>query len=245
MTRRSRRRLARRVLRRLALAAVRPFGAGALRILVGSCRARVHGWNEHVETEHARGRAVLFALWHNRLLVPVWLFRGLGVHVLVSRHEDGEMITRILERVGFRAVRGSAERSPPKHSKGGIRGLLAMARAGRQGHDLAFTLDGPRGPIYSIAPGVFTLARRAGTPVVPVGIEIARGWRLRSWDRFRVPKPFSRAVCVFGPPLVLPEDEPAARAQLIEAMIRVSREASAELGVEDPFADAGGAPVGG
>ena len=236
-SRSGRKRIGRRILRWLMLRAVNLLGVAAMRLCVGTCRAVVLGWDEHVEAEHARGRAVLFALWHNRLLVPVWLFRGRGIHVLASRHGDGEMITRIVQRLGFSAVRGSAERSPAKRRKGGIRGLLAMARAGRNGHDLAFTVDGPRGPIYSVAPGLFTLARKARTPIVPVGIEISRYWRLGSWDRFRVPKPFSRLVCCFGPALPPAEDDRAAHPRLAEAMTRMSHEAAARLGITHPFAD--------
>jgi lysophospholipid acyltransferase (LPLAT)-like uncharacterized protein len=240
MKKRSRwRKARRRIWRWLALRLVHHLGVVFMRVFVGTCRTRVVGWDEQVASEHRAGRAVIFVLWHNRLIVPVWFFRHRNIHVLVSQHGDGELITRVLRRVGFQAIRGSAERSPGAHAKGGMRALHAMARAGRAGYDLAFTPDGPRGPIYSVAPGLITLARLARLKVVPVGIEIARCWRLRSWDRFRIPKPFSRAVCWFGPGLTIPDDEQTARDAIVEAMLRVTRTAASELGIDNPFADAG------
>jgi len=244
MNKRTWKRARRTVVRRAAFWLVRLLGVIGLRLLVGSCRTRIIGWDEWVETEHAGGRAVLFAFWHNRLLIPAWFFRRRNIHVLVSRHDDAELIARILERIGFVVVRGSAERSPGKSKKGGVRALHVMARRGREGHDLAFTPDGPRGPLYSIAPGLLVLARLTRLKVVPLGIEMARFWRLGSWDRFRIPKPFTKTVCFFGPPLELSRDLTEAHAQLAEAMKAVSEKAAELVGVDDPFDDAGEAVVG-
>jgi lysophospholipid acyltransferase (LPLAT)-like uncharacterized protein len=223
---------------------VRFLGVFCMRLFVGSCRTRIIGWDEWVETEHARGSAVLFAFWHNRLLIPAWFFRGRNIHVLVSRHPDAELMARIVERIGFVAVRGSAERSPGKSKKGGVRALHTLARRGREGYDLAFTPDGPRGPLYSIAPGLLALSRLTRLKVVPLGVEMARFWRLGSWDRFRIPKPFTKTVCFFGPPLELSRDPARAHAQLAEAMKEVSHQAAELVGRKDPFDDAGDAVVG-
>lgn len=238
------RRARRAAARRLVSGFGRFFGVLAVRLLVGSCRTRVVGWDTHVEAEHAAGRAVLFAFWHNRLLVPTWVFRKRDIHVLVSRHGDGALIANILDRLGFVTVRGSAERSQEKRRKGGMQALHRMAKQGRAGYDLAFTPDGPGGPVYSIAPGFLALARLTRLPVVIMGVECERYWRLRSWDSFRVPKPFTRVACCFGPPMELPRDEAAAHAMLDTELRRVSEVAARMVGVEDPFPDAGDTPVG-
>jgi len=193
------------------------------------------GW-AGVEAEHAEGRGVIFVLWHNRLLLPVWFFRHKKIHVLVSRHGDGELIAILLSRFGFVPIRGSADRSG-RRKKGGARALYAMAKSGKEGYDLAFTPDGPRGPVYSLAPGLITLARLSKLKVVPVGIEISRYLRLKSWDRFRIPRPFCRAAFVFGAPIAIREEDGETHTRLAEALEAVSKEAAHLLGVDDPFED--------
>lgn len=220
---------------RLVMWSVRFFGLPILWLVARTSRPLIVGW-EKVEAEHAEGRGVIFAFWHNRLLLPVWFFRHKKIHVLVSRHGDGELIAILLSRFGFVPVRGSADRTGGR-KKGGARALYAMAKSGKEGYDLAFTPDGPRGPVYSIAPGLITLARLSRLKVVPVGIEISRFLRLKSWDRFRIPLPFCRAAFVFGAPVAIMEEDGETHVRLAEALEAVSNEAADLLGVDDPFGD--------
>ncbi|HEU4631157.1 MAG TPA: lysophospholipid acyltransferase family protein [Gemmatimonadaceae bacterium] len=141
----------------------------------------------------AARQPVLFACWHGELLPLLWYHRDQGISVLVSEHSDGEIIARIAQRLGFGAVRGST-------SRGGGRALLAMVRVLGQGGDVAVTPDGPRGPAHSFAPGALIAAQRAGVPILPTRIHVDRAWRLRSWDRFVIPKPFARVTIAYGPP---------------------------------------------
>ena len=135
-----------------------------------------------------------FALWHGELLPLLYHHRGQGVAVLISEHRDGELIARIAQRFGFRTVRGST-------SRGASRALVGLVRELEQGHDVAITPDGPRGPAHAFAPGALIAAQRAGVPVIPVRASATRAWRLRSWDRFLIPKPFCRITVAYGSPV--------------------------------------------
>ncbi len=119
--------------------------------------------------------------------------------MLSSQHRDSEYVVRVVQRLGFYSVRGSATR-------GGLRGMLAMLEAMREGHDLALTVDGPRGPAGEVKAGAIFAASRSGCPVVPSALAYSREWRLNTWDRLRIPKPFSRMVVVYGEPLSVPRD---------------------------------------
>jgi lysophospholipid acyltransferase (LPLAT)-like uncharacterized protein len=145
----------------------------------------------------AQGQRCIFALWHARLLALAWTHRGRGVVVLVSRHRDGQLITRIIERLGFATSRGSSTR-------GGEEGVMDMLRKAEAGRLLAITPDGPRGPAGTLKPGLVYLASRSGLPIVPVAAASRSCWRLRSWDRFRVPRPFTRVVVAYGDPIAVP-----------------------------------------
>ena len=129
----------------------------------------------------------VFCFWHQCMLACAWRFRNLGIAILISRSYDGELIARTVERMGFVVVRGSS-------SKGGATGLLAMERAYRAGRICAFTCDGPRGPVHVAKPGVTMLAQTVGSEVGVFHALPDRAWRLKSWDRFMIPKPFSRVV---------------------------------------------------
>ena len=145
----------------------------------------------------ARGQRCIFAFWHAQLLPLVWTHRGRGIVVLVSRHRDGQLITRIIERLGFVTSRGSSTR-------GGEEGVMDMLRRAEEGRLLAITPDGPRGPAGILKPGLVYLASRSGLPIVPVATASSRRWTLRSWDRFSVPRPFTRVVVAYGDPIAVP-----------------------------------------
>ena len=155
----------------------------------------------------AEGRRCIFALWHARLLPLVWTNRGRGAVVLVSRHRDGQLIARIVERLGYATSRGSSTR-------GGEEGVMDMLRKAEEGRLLAITPDGPRGPAGTLKPGIVYLASRTGLPIVPVAAASRSCWRLRSWDRFRIPRPFARVVVAYGDPIAVP---PGLEGEALEA----------------------------
>ena len=143
-------------------------------------------------------RPWVLCFWHGEQL-PLLLWKRRRTTVaLVSRSLDGEMQSRALPAFGLRVERGST-------SRGGGRGLLAIVRLLREGHDAAFAIDGPRGPRFSVAPGAGVAADLASGVLVPMGSAAPRGFTLhRTWDQFRVPWPFSRVVVHLGAPLAPP-----------------------------------------
>jgi lysophospholipid acyltransferase (LPLAT)-like uncharacterized protein len=173
---------------RLALLGGRAF----LRLLGASWRFRVVN-GEYVGSLRKTGRPFIFALWHGHLLPLLWYHRGEGVMVLISEHRDGEVVARAAESLGYGLIRGSTTR-------GADRALISLVRELQSGHEIAITPDGPRGPAEKFAPGALVAAQRSDTFILPVAISASRSWRLRSWDRFMIPKPFARVTVAYGPP---------------------------------------------
>ncbi len=205
----------------------------------GAAALRLAGWTWRIErigmadldAAIGRGERCVFAFWHARMLPLVFTHRGRGIAVLVSRHRDGELITRIIERLGFVTGRGSSTR-------GGEEGLRDMLEWAERRHLLAVTPDGPRGPAERVKPGLLYLASRTGFPVVPVATASRGAWRLRSWDGFRVPRPFARVVVAYGDPIPVPpglgrdELEPR-RLEVERAIAALTRDVERRAGVAE------------
>jgi hypothetical protein len=138
----------------------------------------------------------VFALWHAVLLPIAYKHSNEGVAVLVSQHRDGELIARVLAAWGNSTVRGSTTR-------GGSRALLAMIRELESGVPVAVTPDGPKGPALEFQGGALIAAQRAGVPVIVMAVHADRAWRLKSWDRFMIPKFFARVTFAYGEPTMV------------------------------------------
>lgn len=137
------------------------------------------------------GRPTLILFWHNRLFVAAELYRRYrrphATYGLVSASRDGAWLAAFFQLVGLRAVRGSSSRR-------GREAIAELTGRLRNGADAAITPDGPRGPIYSFKPGPAILVRRSRVRVLCIGMRFSSAWRLRSWDRFILPRPFSRVT---------------------------------------------------
>ena len=128
----------------------------------------------------------------------------MGIVVMNTTAFDGQWTRKVIEWLGFGTAQGSS-------SRGGLRGLAVMAKRIEEGKDCAFTIDGPRGPRYVAKPGPVMLARRTGCPVTVFHIGVEHGKTFeKTWDHFLFPRPFSRAVIVFAPPIEVPQDADAA-----------------------------------
>lgn len=135
------------------------------------------------------GGAVIL-LWHNRIFPVLGLFQqyrkaGLEIHALVSASRDGALLACFLEAQGIRTIRGSSSRRAATSAR-------EMVRALGRGACVAITVDGPRGPCYRAHPGAALLVQATGAPVYFLGAECENAWSLDSWDRFLVPRPWSR-----------------------------------------------------
>ncbi len=145
-------------------------------------------------------RPHLYLFWHEYILFPLYVREHSYLTMLLSQHRDADILSEVATRMGFDFVRGSTRR-------GGERAIRALFAAGRSRH-LAITPDGPRGPRRTMAPGAIYLASRLGMPIVAIGFGYDRPWRLNSWDRFAIPRPFSRARSIVSEPIVVPPDLP-------------------------------------
>lgn len=173
------------------------IGPWLIRRLGGTWRLRTEG--EPVTETEAAGGAVLYCFWHGDLLVPMFAYRGSGTVVLVSGHRDGVMLQKVLATLGFNTVEGSITR-------GGAMALRGLLSSAKKGNRLCVPPDGPKGPIHKVKKGVLYLASRANLPVVPAGVAASSSWRLRSWDRMVIPRPFSSVVVYRGKTLQIPRD---------------------------------------
>lgn len=182
----------------------------------------------NLERVLARPGGKVLAGWHGRTFLATRVFFGQGVWTIISQSRDGEMQNRIFQRFGFCTIRGSTGR-------GGIRAAVESIRVLREGHTMAFTPDGPRGPSGVIQDGMMLMARKSGAALVPVGVSADRRWLIGSWDRYMVPKPFARGLMIFGEPVTIPADADDAEVERIRIylereMHRLEAEAERRMG---------------
>ena len=141
-------------------------------------------------------RRCIGSLWHNRLLLICIALKKFVPHRpgagLISASHDGDLVADLTERLGFKVVRGSSSRF-------GASAMLELASVLESGMEAFLTPDGPRGPVYQLGPGIILLAQKTGAAVQPLNIEFSSCWRLKSWDRFILPRPFSTVRMIFGP----------------------------------------------
>lgn len=162
-------------------------------VIGNTIRYEVEGW-ENYEAIVDRSKLPIFSFWHDRIFAGTYYFRRRGIVVMNSKSLDGEYMARWVLRLGYGSVRGSS-------SRGGTGALVEMIRAMRAGLATAFTLDGPRGPRYLAKKGPVILAKKTGNPLMPFTVECRRFWRLKTWDRIHVPKPFTRARLIIAEPI--------------------------------------------
>jgi lysophospholipid acyltransferase (LPLAT)-like uncharacterized protein len=141
-------------------------------------------------------------LWHNRLLIFPFVLKRFTPErhgaALISASHDGELLADAINRFGFGVVRGSSSRM-------GATALLQLAEVLTGGGDVVITPDGPRGPVYQLGPGLIFLAQKTGAAILPMNVEYSSCWRLKNWDRFIIPRPFSRVWVTFGEPYHVPQ----------------------------------------
>jgi lysophospholipid acyltransferase (LPLAT)-like uncharacterized protein len=166
-------------------------------------------------------KPVIYSFWHRAVFASAWLWRKIGIAVMVSRSFDGEYIARTIERLGFVAVRGSS-------SRGGATALLGLKDQLEQGNLVVFTIDGPRGPKYVAKPGPVLLSRASALPMAAFYVALSDAWVLNTWDDLMIPKPFSKALVRFSTKMRVPAEADDAQmaefhGQLQSALERVTR----------------------
>jgi lysophospholipid acyltransferase (LPLAT)-like uncharacterized protein len=200
------------LLDRFKLGIVSVLGYWIIQIICGSLHWEKIDWS-NLESIHKAGKRFIVAFWHNRIFMGTYAFRNRGIVVMTSQNRDGEYIARVIRRFGYGAARGSSTRG----SRGAI---IEMLRHMKQNRDVAFTMDGPLGPRYIAKPGAAYIARKSGNAVLPFSVSVEKKWVVRSWDHFIIPKPFSRAILVLGPPIYVDADASDEEIKKAEASIQ-------------------------
>ena len=195
-----------------------------LRLYVRTLRVRVENAEEFERHLEAGGR-LIFCAWHQRLFVSFCYsrFHRLALRLMISQSRDGDVIADIAQRFGGVPIRGSS-------SRGGERALRQMISAMSEKRAGAHIVDGPRGPARIIKPGLILLAQKAEAAICPVYVSFDRSWTFNSWDRFIVPKPFSRVYIRMGALEFVPRETNAEeferiRQRIEEVMIKGYEEA--------------------
>ncbi len=155
------------------------------------------------DPDYCAGKPYIFAFWHGKQWLPVLTLVGHGAKrvVLVSPSKDGQILATWLQCLGYETIRGSSRQD-------NVAALTSMIRRLRAGYSLGFGIDGPIGPIYKVKPGMTYLSQKFQIPIVPVGSAFERSWIFeRAWDRYELPKPFTRAALYLAQPWIVPKTE--------------------------------------
>jgi lysophospholipid acyltransferase (LPLAT)-like uncharacterized protein len=140
----------------------------------------------------------IYASWHQRFFPGITLFAARKpIAIMISQSRDGELISKIVNRLGWRSVRGSS-------SRGGCDALREIKTLVHKGYKVGHIVDGPRGPLGIVKPGLLLIAQISGAPIIPTITSAERKWVFNSWDRFVIPKPFSRVIFRFGDEIYVP-----------------------------------------
>ncbi|WP_020587208.1 lysophospholipid acyltransferase family protein [Desulfobacter curvatus] len=170
-----------------------------VRLLSATYRIKIVDPDNEQNILKAGGR-VVYASWHQRFFPGITFFsKRKPIAIMISQSRDGEIAARAVTVMGWRAVRGSS-------SRGGGQALETIKNLIGQGYKIGHIVDGPQGPFGTVKPGLIRIAQYADSPIVPVITSGQNRWVFNSWDRFMVPKPFSRVIIRFGFPIHVPRD---------------------------------------
>ncbi len=166
----------------------------------------------------------IFCFWHGRMIAfPFFKPSSRVMHVLISLHRDGELIAKVIRHFSIRTIRGSSSRC----ARAATRQLLDQLKAG---DNISITPDGPRGPVFQAEKGAILLAKLAGKPLIPVSFSAQRARRLRTWDRFMIPLPFSKLLLIVDAPFFVSEhDSHAQRLQLEQRLNAITNQADSAM----------------
>ncbi len=169
----------------------------------------------------------IVAIWHDRTMLPIYYCRHKGLWAMISLSRDGELQNRLVRSRGYKTIRGSSGAQ-------GVRAFLEAAKRIKEGAVIAITPDGPRGPAKVVQAGTVLLADRAGCDILPIGVACNSVWKMNSWDKHTIPKPFSRALILFGSPVKVracatEKDKQAWAEEIARALNEADAEADALL----------------
>jgi lysophospholipid acyltransferase (LPLAT)-like uncharacterized protein len=174
---------------------------GIIIVKVISSTYRIKVINPEIELDVLKkGQDPIYASWHQRFFPGITLFaKRKPISIIISQSKDGELISRIVNQLGWHPVRGSS-------SRGGKKALREVYTLAKKGYKIAHIVDGPRGPRGVVKPGLLIISKVSGMPILPTIISAEKKWVFNSWDRFIVPKPFSRVIIRFGDAISIPKN---------------------------------------
>jgi lysophospholipid acyltransferase (LPLAT)-like uncharacterized protein len=187
----------RRYKERLILFAVKLISRPMLRLYRATLTVKIKN-RRYVNQCRSADKNILYAFWHENMILPMLIHEFQGAYVLVSQHFDGEIIATILKAFGYLSIRGSSTRGGKEAYKQ-MKKLLIQQRS-----EMAFTPDGPRGPRRQAKLGIIKLAAETGSPIIPIAISANRFIRLKSWDRLYIILPFSKCSMIYHKPFYVP-----------------------------------------
>ncbi len=199
---------------KILLNLVEKLGPSLIKLLMGTLRIKEYDIHNLISAKETHG-TVIYAFWHNRMLIPAYTHINQLIHVLISQHRDGEFIARVIIGLGFGTIRGSSQR-------GGMKALKEAVAISKK-YDIAITPDGPTGPKEIVKDGVLYLAYKTGKPIIPGIFLMKSRWELNSWDNFMIPKPFSPVKMIYGKPIFVrsKSEIPEKREELQKALTRI------------------------
>ncbi len=194
-----------------------------LRIIFLTLDVKIIGAEKEIDGK----KSYVCGMWHNKLLVILLCLKALKKRAgLASPSKDGELISVPLEKMGYRMVRGSS-------GKDSVKSLVQIIKLIKnEGYSLGTPLDGPKGPVYEVKPGMVYVAQKSGKQLILVGGAYSKKWVFsKTWDKFQLPKPFSKVVCVVGKPIDVPTDaDPKEFSEIVrEKLIELNEEAEKEI----------------
>ena len=197
--------------------------AGYINLVYYTSRWTIKGQEFFAPYNDGQQGNAIFAFWHGRLLMmPKFRLKGRKWHIVISVHNDGEIIARAVERMGVHLIRGSSR-------KGGVAALMGARNVLQEGGHVGITPDGPKGPRMRINSNIVALAKMTGKPIIPVTFSSSRAIVFNSWDRFLLALPFGKGILICGEPIVVdPDCNEDAESEYIQTLEAKMNEITAE-----------------
>jgi lysophospholipid acyltransferase (LPLAT)-like uncharacterized protein len=175
------------------------IGFAFIRLL--NCTYKINIINKDIEDNIIKkGQRPIYVSWHQRFFPGIFFLSDRKpIAIIVSKSKDGDIISKIIKMLGWLPVRGSS-------SKGGTEALREVKRLAKAGFSLGHIVDGPKGPFGEVKQGLLILAKISGMPILPVIISAENKWIFNSWDKFNLPKPFSKVIIFFGKETFIPKN---------------------------------------
>ena len=176
---------------------------GALYINLVFFTSKIHFKNRrNIENILKKKKSFIYSFWHDQLLMcPLTWDNNSEIKVLISKHRDGDIISKVISILGFGSIRGSTNKPSKNKNKGSLRAVRQIIKSLDNNISIGISPDGPKGPRHKVSNGIIHIARLSEKEIIPVGIGFKKKWILNTWDKFLVPKIFNEICFVWGKPI--------------------------------------------